>query len=252
MSKRNYTAFLVEDNLDDLRLLELNLKQCFPDLKIVGTADSVKKAIKVINTAKPNLLFLDVNLKDRPSFELVDQLEDFAFELIFITSYHEYASKAYRYDARDYLVNPIAQPELVIAVNRAIRQINLNEREIDGVNQSNANLGKLDIPVLALPTTDGMTFIDIEGILYCAADGKYTRFYTDDGKSVLSSRNLGEYELLLPPKFFRIHHKYLVNLTKVESIERKKGNYCQLRDSKTTLPVAKRRKHALACFLKLK
>lgn len=251
MNEKKITAYLVDDNPSDLMLLEYHLNKHCESIKMVGNASTVSKAIKDINELQPQILFLDINLKNEDSFQIIDGLEEIPFEIIFITSHSEHAVKAFSYEARDFIVKPFEASRLLIAVSRAINQIELREKKHSNVAIS-TQMHKLDIPLLAVPTLDRIVFLDIEEIIYCEADGRYTTFYLTSEKPIVASRNLGEYENLLPNNFFRIHHKYLVNLFMVKAIDKSGGNYCEMKYTPKQLPIAKRRQESLSRYLKLK
>jgi len=243
-----HTALIVDDDSNNSKLLKIYLKRHCPYIEVVGVANSVNEAILLYEKSKPELLYLDVCLGDEDSFNIIDSLEDFKGEVIFISAFHEYAIKAIKYDVVDFIIKPIEINDLIAATNKAILKISKHkEKKVEDT------LNKTIIKFIAIPSIDKIELIKVDKIIYCESEGRYTIFHIMDCKKTkVTSRNLGEYEKLLNNNyFFRIHNKYLVNLDMVSNINKSAGNYCELVNNKS-LPIAKRRQEKLHRFLNLK
>jgi Response regulator of the LytR/AlgR family len=176
------------------------------NLTLVGRATNFKDAVALINAKKPELVFLDIKLHSRSGFEVLGAVEALNFNLIFITAYNEYAIKAFKYNAFDYLLKPIDPEELQTTLNRLQTTPTITT---DTVNQLNNNKA---LDHIVIRTTENVYNILTTNIVYCKADQGYTHFYLKDGKHILSSKTLKEYVNMLPTaQFIRVHQSYLVN-----------------------------------------
>jgi len=225
-----------------ISFLQLNCS----DVEIIAQADSVQNGIKVIKEHKPELVFLDINLPDGTGFDILNALDSIQFKLIFVTAYEEYAIKAFKFSALDYLLKPINPQELVQSVEKARKSIDQETFDVkyktfiaNYSNQSNTD------KKLVLKTSESIFMIDIKDIIRCEADGGYTTFFLNDGRKILVSKNLKEYEdILLEYNFFRPHNSHLVNLNYMLSFEKRDGGTIIMKD-KSAVPVATRRKDDL-------
>lgn len=245
-----FKALIVDDEMENLTLLKILLtKLCKDDVKVVAQASNVEDAIEAYLKHKPDILFLDISLgESKTSFEIIESIENLESEIIFITSFDEFALKAIKHNVSSYLLKPLRQNELVNAVEKAVE----NCRDKDIIKSKFRRSSKRSSELIAIPTVNNIELIRIEDVVYLEADGRYTIFYTTDGSTRIASRNLGEYEKIFNPNdFFRIHNRYLVNLNMVININKAAGNYCELLNNKA-LPIAKRRYEELNEFLNLK
>jgi len=204
----------------------------------------------------PNLLLLDIEMPHGSGFDLLKRLNRSDFEVIFITGFDQYALQAIKFHALDFLLKPLDALQLVEAVIEAEKRIK-GKRDQKRLEQLLANLNNPDPTThhLAIPTTDGREFIPINQIVYCEADGGYTSFCLDQGRQLLSSKNLGEYEKILPKAntsyqhcFFRVHHSFLINLSYIKKYNSKE-NYIQMKDE-SNISIAHRRKSNFLQILK--
>lgn len=190
------------------------------------------------------MCFLDILLDRDNSFHLLENLEKTSFHIIFTTAYDEFAIKAFRYNATDYLLKPIVIDELVKAVDRVEEQIHKKEfvhrEQIKQLSES--ILKKQPLNYLTVSGMDRVDFIQPEDIIYLKSAGRYTEFYLQDKKrKIISSRPIGEYETILPQdRFYRIHNSFLINLGALININKKAGNYCELTNG-VSLPISRRR-----------
>ena len=235
-------TIIIEDEEQAISALLSDLNRYCPDIEVIGTAGSVAKSIELIQGKNPELVFLDIQLTDGLGFEILEAVKSNRnFKVIFTTAYSQYAITAIKFSALDYLLKPIDAEELMQAVNKA-KTSNKNDIQLQLENfiknQSSQNQNKQ----IALQTTEGIFIHDIQSILKCTSDGNYTNIQFVDGKKLLLSKPLKEFEdLLCTIGFERIHHSHIINLNHLKSYIFKDGGYVILSD-KSTLPVSKRKK----------
>ncbi|MFL5752121.1 MAG: LytR/AlgR family response regulator transcription factor [Bacteroidia bacterium] len=238
------TAIIVDDEEPGRNVLKSLIKKHFPEIAIRGEAASVKEAKKVIAEELPSLVFLDIEMPGGSGFDLLEQIEDPPFSVIFTSAYNQYAVKAFKYSALDYLLKPINPDELANAVKKilspehkkdmhsALRHF-MESFNYNGISKSNK---------VALPTMDGLVFIDIADIVRCEADGKYTYCHISGSKKLYSTRSLMDFEEQLSPHgFCRIHHAHLVNLNHIRNYVKGLGGYVVMSNGDNVI-VSKRKK----------
>lgn len=216
-------CLIIDDEPKSQTLLSNLCNEYCPEIEIIGFAGSVNEGIEKIENLNPGLIFLDIHMPVKSGFALLNYFKDKVdFSVIFTTAYDEYALEAFKYSVVDYLQKPIDIEDLQNAVKKAIREQNLKSNQISMLLES-ALADK--IQKIALTTIDGYTFVKIENIIRCEAQGNYTYVYLRNGKSVLITKTLKHYEELLMPKgFFRIHKSHLINLQGVRKfLKGKKG-----------------------------
>ena len=244
-------CFIVEDEPFNRQVLEDILEDNFPNLEKVGFADNIEEARKAIAKIQPDLIFLDVELPDGQSFELLEEFKNAKFQIIFITSHDNYAVKAFKYSAVDYILKPINIDELTRAITRALeRKKDLDDRHSIDFLLSNLGEKGSGYNKIALPSSDGLSFVDVLDIIRCEADSNYTIVYTKSGEKHVISRSLKEFEELLPEEiFFRVHKSHLVNLNRIQKYVRHDGGYVVLEDG-TNITIATRKRDAFLQRLK--
>jgi two-component system LytT family response regulator len=245
-----YTTAIVEDEKHQQEML-LALLADFPEIKIVGTAASMEEGRLLLQTTKPDLVFLDVMIPPHTSFDLLSWFSHFPFEIIFTTSYEEYAVKAFRLAAVDYLLKPVLKSDLADAIEKFKRKRSVQENaaHIQTLLQ-NINLIKNDHAKVALPTLGGFIFVMVKDIIRCEADNTYSTFYTIDKRKIVVSKTLKECELILTGfPFFRIHNSHLINLDYIVEYKRGEGGSVRMTDG-SLLDVSRRKKEQLMFALK--
>ena len=248
-------TILVDDEINNLELLEYFIKKNCPSLEIVAKCSTYDSAKETIENTNFDLCFLDILLDHDNSFHLLENLEKTSFHIIFTTAYDEYAIKAFRYNATDYLLKPIVIDDLIKAVDRVENQIQKKEFvHHEQIKQlSETILNKQPLNYLTVSGMDSVDFIQPEDIVYLKSAGRYTEFYLREKKrKIISSRPIGEYETILPQdRFYRIHNSYLINLSTLININKKAGNYCELTNG-VSLPISRRRFEGLVKSMRLK
>jgi two-component system LytT family response regulator len=218
-------------------LLETN----FSDVHILASCNDSTKAFDLISQLQPDFIFLDIEMPQLNGFDLLSKFENLFFEVIFTTAYDSYAIKAIKYSALDYLLKPIDKQDLA----NAIEKIRNKQSPISKVQLQMATaMHNKQVPdTIALPTADGLTFISVGDIVYCTADGSYTRMHLSDKSESLLSKTLGDVdELLADYPFFRIHHSTLINLKQVKRYIRGDGGEVVMSNGQN-LQVARTRKN---------
>ncbi|MEZ4776142.1 MAG: LytTR family DNA-binding domain-containing protein [Bacteroidia bacterium] len=237
-------ALIIDDEEDARVILRSYLSMYCEMVEVVGEADGVKTGLNAIQTLKPDLVFLDVRLSPGSSFDILQQLEELNFDIIFTTAYDEYAVRAIRFSAIDYLLKPVDVDELVKAVGKAGEKKREEGRKIRyDIFKENLGILNEQFGRIVLPTMDGFVVVEVKNIVRCEADRNYTQFFFVDGKKTTIPRTMKVYEELLSNLgFFRAHQSHLINLQQVTAYKRrKKGGIAILQDH-TEVPVSENRK----------
>jgi two-component system, LytTR family, response regulator len=231
--------FIVDDEPSCRNTLRSFLQDDFPEAIIAGEAGSIEKAVPLIKQTGPDLLLLDVHLEDGTGFDLLDCFSPPKFKVIFTTAHDEFALRAFRYSAIDYLLKPV-DPDLFLEAVRRI-ETNLHPQE-QQLALLKLNAASRQFDRIALNTGDGLIFIQTADILHLEANGNYTFAYLSDGEKHLVNCTMKDFEEMLPePAFFRIHQSHLVNTGKVKKYLKDDGGYVVMPDG-AKLPLARRRK----------
>lgn len=237
------TCVIIDDEKPARDALELMLARYFPEkIKVLATAGSLKEGVYAIYQQNPDLVFLDIEMPEENGFRIFNYFQKVTFAVIFITAYKEYAIKAIKVAALDYILKPVNVNDLKEAVD-------LYEKRLGSVVPAES-IGKLlnslnySTPVtdkIALPTFDGFRFEKAGKIMYCKADQNYTVVYIKDGAEIMVSKSISVVQQLLPADlFYRIHKSYLVNLNYIKNYNRT-GGYHVILENGTRLDVAGRR-----------
>lgn len=238
--EKKYSVVLVEDEPKSRQGMKTLLARYCPDVEVVGEAGSVKEARACITENDPDLIFLDISLPDGEGFDVTDHFPDRRFGIIFTTAHEEYALRAFRVSAVDYLLKPVSYPDLqqAMARFRERRPQTVPDKRIDVLRSAMEQ----QVTRLAVPTLQGFEVVLIDDIVRCEADSNYTRFHLAQGQPLLASRSLAHYESLLESlPFVRVHHKHLVHLRYVKKYHRGRGGYIEFADG-SQVEVAARKK----------
>jgi two-component system LytT family response regulator len=241
---------IIIDDEDKSRLTLRNfLEKYTSGINILAEAESVETGIKTLNQYQPDVVFLDIEMKDGTGFDLLNLLKPISFKVVFITAFDHYALKAFSFSATDYLLKPIDPARLIATVNRLkndTRQ-DLFQKKLEVLLDNRNNYKKI-----ALPSVDGLVMVKLSEIIRCESEINYTRFYLRDGETYLATKTLKEYEdMLMEMNFCRIHKSHLINLDYVLRYIKGEGGTVIL-DDHTELEVARRRKEGLINALKNK
>lgn len=212
-----------------------------PVVELIGEADSIAKSVALINKLNPDLLLLDIELKDGNSFEILKHFPNPKFQIIFITGFNQFAIKAFRHSAIDYLLKPVEEKLLKNAINKALnkKDFELNSQKIDLMLKSIQNN---DFNKIAVSSIDGYELINKNEILYCESDGNYCDFYLSNGTKIISTNTLKKVqELLFENNFYRPHRSYILNINFVKKVV-KTGFGSVIMQNNTELPISRRKK----------
>ncbi|MBK9485663.1 MAG: response regulator transcription factor [Chitinophagaceae bacterium] len=211
-------ALIVEDNAFMATVLNDLLTQHATDIAVLNIANTGKKALQLIASEKPDVVFLDIELPDMTGFELLQQLGDINFQTIFTTSHSHYAIKAFRFNALDYLIKPIQETELDEAVKRLLKSAG-NTIEVKHA-LSNLQSQSVEDQKLVLPTQNGTLRLPLKQITHIEGERNYSYIYLSNGSRELSSKNLAYFEdILIDKNFFRSHRSYLVNRYHINTLK---------------------------------
>jgi two-component system LytT family response regulator len=232
-------TIIIEDEKNAQEVLENLLKLIDPKIKILGITDNTINGVKLINEHNPDIIFLDIHLKDKTGFDLLENLEDFNGRIIFITAHDNYALKAFKYSAFDYILKPINPIELKETLNRVKKEINKEYKYKQMLSVIKHNEANEENPKIVLKTQNNQYILIIKDIIRCESEGAYTKFITKN-KKYLTSKNLKYYSSILEDyKFIRTHQTHLVNSEHIKEIS--SNGYLIMLDE-TKIPISTRKK----------
>lgn len=219
-------AILVDDEPDGIRTLKRMLEIHCPQVEVTGTSSNAYAAKQQMTDTNPDLVFLDIQMPGKSGLELLTELTDKDFEVIFVTAHNEYMLQALQYSAADYLLKPVDEDRLIEAVQRVEKRMEAGKK--DERNKALLhNLGQAGNPAemrLCLPTLKGFIVLKLDEIIYCEAERSYTVFHLEGNKTVTVSKPLVEYDQVLKDtSFLRIHKSFLINLHHVKEYQRGEG-----------------------------
>ncbi len=235
------TAIIIEDMADALQLLKGDLQNNHSEIEVIGTAQSVVEAAKVLRKTEPDILFLDIMLGDGTGFDILEIFPDLSSKIIFVTASDEYAIRAFKFAAIDYVLKPYSSEDLAKAIERAKAQIQPNKERLHILkNTLAAPEAKPD--KISLHTLDKIIIVSLDDIVRCEADNNNTAFYLQDGRKIFVTKTLKYFaDMLNSYSFLRVHQSHLVNLQCISAFIKTDGGYLQLKN-KETVPVSVRKK----------
>ncbi len=225
---------LIIDDEDDAReALKIAIGKYCPDVSILDVCETPERGLAAIQQLKPELVFLDVQMPHMSGFDLLQQVSPVTFEVIFVTAHDQYAIKAIRFSALDYLLKPVDVDDLMHAVGKVRERLsrkNSADQYQSVLNNIQYRSGKIER--LAVPTLEGIDFFNTDDIIYCQADGNYTTLFLKNKPHKLISRNLKDFEsLLMESGFCRVHHSSLINMKHIQKYVKGEGGYVILTDN---------------------
>jgi two-component system, LytTR family, response regulator len=243
---------LVDDEIDSIRVLERLLETFCPQVSIVGKADGVETALRVIQSSQPDLVILDIEMTQGNAFDLLNQLQPIDFQVIFVTAFDNYAVRAFKYSAVDYLLKPVDIDDLRDALDRVTEKAQekgvMNKMKVLLDNMGTLNLSQQK---MAVPTITGLMFVAIRDIIRFEAKGNYTVIFLHNGDQVTATRNIKDYEDLLPDSIFcRIHNSHIINLQNIQKYNKGRGGYVTMEDGSSIEVATRRREEFLRRLLK--
>ncbi len=244
-------TIIVDDENNAIETLTLTINKYCKELEVLGSANNINEASELIARVKPDLVFLDINMPGGTGLDLLNQLPEKEFEVIFTTAHSRYAIQAIRLAALDYILKPIDHEELTEAVERFKERQQMEQKPLDlsaiqrilAGNESNSSIG--------IPTNEGVQFVKMDDIVYCESARNYSVFHLAEGEKIVAARTLGSLEEVLDKEyFFRIHKSYLININHIRKYVRGRGGQVVL-DNGQTLEVARNRKDDLIKKMKI-
>jgi len=245
-------SVIIDDEPQNASILKNDIITHCPSVEVIAVCHSAKEGIMAIKKQKPDLVFLDIDMPWMNGFEMLEMLDDINFSIIFTTAHDQFAAKAFRISAVDYLLKPIDANDLKEAVRKAQQRSEQQQGNIHIENLLRNIKQPSSQQKIALPYKEGYEFVEVSHIIYCQAEGAYTKVFLDNKKYILVSKTLGDIEELLPSDIFqRVHHSTVVNLNYVTHFVRSDGGYVKLQTGEQ-LTVSKSKRESLMERLGLK
>jgi len=245
IQKKVLRTLIIDDEAHVRESLADMLKLYCPNAKLVGQAEGVKSGLKAIQTHYPDLILLDIKMKDGTGFDLLEQIENIDFKIIFITAFDQYAIKAFKFSALDYLLKPVESTDLKTAIDKANI---LSQKEVNTQLSTLANNLHTDDQSkkkIILKTFDNVHLVKVKDIVYAESDGRYSTIYLISGEKIIVSNTLKHYhEMLGDFGFYRVHKSFLINLEHIHRFEKAEGGYVIL-EGDAKVPVASRKREEL-------
>jgi two-component system LytT family response regulator len=240
---RKLKTIVIDDEPDSVDFIISIIGEYCPELEVAGKAYSGDEGVRIIEETGPDLVFLDVEMPKGTGFDLLTRFTVKEFDVVFITAFNHYAIKAIKFSAVDYILKPVNINEFIEAVEKVVRKrSDASVRGNDNIRILLENLKSATPSRLAIPTSDGMEYINPRDIIRVEADRSYSWFYLTGNRKLLVSRHLKEFQDLLGDRyFFRSHNSFLINLKHVRKYVRREGGYIEMQDG-AQVPVSRNRK----------
>ncbi|MFA7289777.1 MAG: LytTR family DNA-binding domain-containing protein [Melioribacteraceae bacterium] len=239
-------TIIIDDEKNCREAVSIILENNFKSINIIGEANSVKSGIELIIKEKPELLFLDIDLVDGTGFDILKAIDYKRIKVIFITAFNEYAIKAFKFSAFDYLLKPLKASDLIETVNRVIEESldngysNKFEAMLSNISSKHPELKKI-----VLKTSDKIHVVNITDIIHCKSDNTYTTFFLITGKKIIVSKPIKIFdEMLSENGFMRVHQSHLINLNYIQHLNKHDGGILVMSDN-SEIPVSNQQKQAL-------
>ncbi len=235
------TAIIVEDMPDALQLLKNTLESNHPEIKIIDTAKSVVEASKALRNNEPDILFLDIMLGDGTGFDVLEIFPELKSKIIFVTASDEFAIRAFKFAAIDYVLKPYTNEELAQAIEKAKQQIQPNKERLN-ILKDTLSAPEQKPDKISLHTLDKIIIVSLDDIIRCESDSNNTIFFLQDGQKVFVTKTLKYFsDMLKTYQFLRVHQSHLVNLQCISAFIKADGGYLLLKNGEN-VPVSVRKK----------
>lgn len=238
-------TLVIDDEEDARSTLRTFLRQYCPSVEVIDEAQGVQEGYRKVMAHNPDLVLLDIQMEDGTGFDLLEKVRNPKFQVIFCTAFDEYAIRAFKFSAIDYLLKPIDPDELIEAISK-VRTGDVGKERIEHLLETKQQ-GFSDR--ITLSSQEGLTVVKIENIIRLESDSNYTKFLLKDGERILVPKSMKEFESILPDdQFFRTHQSHIVNLDHVKKYIKEDGGYILMNDGSEVL-VARRRKEEFLAIL---
>ncbi|MFH0895700.1 MAG: LytTR family DNA-binding domain-containing protein [Bacteroidota bacterium] len=238
---------LIVDDEENIRVtLSSILTEGCSNIDIVGQASSVSESITMINEHSPDLVFIDINLPDGSGFNLLSHFPEIKFKYVFISGYEQYAIKAIKINALDYILKPLDPYEVIAAVNKYLSTLTTEEN----VNAlpGNKNVHSSNFNKICLKTAENVYYVDLHEIIRCQSERNYTRFYLTDNRKHLLSKTMGDFEENLTSRgFLRVHHSHIINILHIRLFNRMQEHFVMSDGS--NIPISSKLRNTILKFL---
>mgnify|MGYP000910210948 CR=1 FL=1 len=242
-------AVIIDDDSTARDTLKTLISIYAPTITIIGEANGVKTGIELIKNSSPELVLLDVEMQDGTGFDLLSIIGNPTFKVIFVTGHDAFAIKAFKYSAIDYVLKPLDPDDLVKALEKAANNTSVPEEQLKITTLAHNATAKSENQKIVLRDATSIYLVAINEIIRCEAEANYTTFYIKDGRKLIVSKTLKEYDTLLNAHhFFRIHQSHLINLNYFDRFDKANGGVTIMKDG-SILPVAVRKKEQLITSL---
>jgi len=238
---KKLTCIIVDDIPEALQMLSSDIEKQHPEIDIIGKATSVISAAKLLQKKHPDILFLDIMLGDGTAFDILEIVPELQSKIIFVTASDEYAVKAFKFAAIDYILKPYANEDLAKSIKKAKEQIQPNREQLT-VLQEYIKHPNNSIQKISLHTSEKIIVVQLSEIIRCKSDNNYTTFHLENGQKILVSKTLKYYaDMLKEHQFLRVHQSHLINTKYIKEFIKSDGGYIILKD-KSNIPVSVRKR----------
>ncbi|WP_158841742.1 LytR/AlgR family response regulator transcription factor [Polaribacter sp. L3A8] len=245
---KELTAILVDDIPVALEMLENDITNNHPDIKIIGKAKSVVEAAKLLRKQQPDVLFLDIMLGDGTGFDILEIFPDLKSKIIFVTASDAFAIKAFKFAAIDYILKPYSDEDLATSIEKAQNQIQPDKQQLNVLQEAVTSPNNKPTKI-SLHTSQKIIVVNIENIIHCKSDNNYTTFFFKDTSKILVSKTLKHYaDMLKEVGFLRVHQSHLVNTKYIKEFIKSDGGYLMLTDN-SNIPVSVRKRNEVLAIL---
>ena len=236
-------CILIDDERNALEMMEWLIKTYCPQVEIAAMCNSAQQGIEAINAYKPDVIFLDIEMPRMNGFDMLEQFDKLTFDVVFCTAYDQFAIKAFKYSALNYLLKPVDPEDLKATIARIEARKEVPTREqFQLLMQHIYQPAKTTPQRIALTTNDGMIFVPTQDIIYCEAESNYTKVVLSGGKKVVVSKVLKDIdEALSGPDFCRVHSSFLINVNRIKKYVRGDGGYL-IMDDDTNISISRNRR----------
>lgn len=243
-------AIVIDDELKGRQFLKQLAEKFLPQVKIAGEAASAKEGLELIEAVHPDLVFLDIEMPGQTGIEMLRQLQQIDFSVVFVTAFNRYAVEAFRLGAVDYLLKPVSPSDLQQAVERVEHNRSVQSQNRIRLNEFSKSYGQ-PFTKITVPSLQGFEFIDFSDIIYLQSDSNYTKVKLKDGKMIMATRLLGDFEeMLAPHNFFRIHKSFIINLAHMRKYTKGDGGSVMMTDG-SEMDVSRRIKESFLQRIRL-